>query len=144
MYHNAIVLLLVILKPEICEATPRALKNKLIDIYIDIYFLFSECKCSKMDYYLQQHLVKKLDIEKRSQANWYDVGIKFKIPKDDLESFRLEYKKDGGSPTNCLLETLETRGEDEPTVKDFVTVLQGLGRNDIICSWDWVNNQKKN
>ena len=89
-------------------------------------------------------MVKKLDIEKRGQANWYDVGIKFKIPRDDLESFCLEYKKDGGSPTNCVLETLETRGEEEPTVKDFVTVLQDLGRNDIICSWDWVNNQKKN
>ena len=97
-----------------------------------------------MDSNLRQYLIKKLDIEKRGQANWYDVGMKYIVPLDDLETLRLEYKKEGcGSPTNCLLGTLETRGEDEPTVKDFVGVLFDLGRNDIICSWDWMKNQKK-
>ena len=97
-----------------------------------------------MDSNLRQYLIKKLDIEKRGQANWYDVGMKYIVPLDDLETLRLEYKKEGcGSPTNCLLGILETRGEDEPTVKDFVGVLRDLGRNDIICSWDWMKNQKK-
>ena len=94
-----------------------------------------------MDYNLQQYLVKKLDIQKRGQANWYKVGIKFKIPRDYLKCLTLQYRRDGGSPTNCLLEVLETRGEEEPTVKDFVKVLRDLGRKDIISGLDWGMNK---
>lgn len=96
-----------------------------------------------MDYNLRQYLVKKLDIQKRGQANWYNVGIKYTILTEDLETFDLEYKKDGGSPTKCLVGVLETRGQDEPTVKDFVKVLRDLGRNDIIHNWDWEKNERK-
>ena len=90
-----------------------------------------------------EYLQKKLDKEQRGQRNWYNVGIKLEVPKDDLNDLKLEYKKDHGSPTSCLLGILAARGEDEPTVKDFLETLRQLGRKDIAYGWDWDNNKAK-
>lgn len=93
---------------------------------------------------LWHNLVSELDVARCGQANWYHVGRRFGISTDYLDHFKLEYLKEGGSPTECLLGVLQTWGEDEPTMKDFAKVLGDLGRNDILVRGCWISCETKN
>ena len=90
-----------------------------------------------MDDNLYMYLKDALDTQNCGQANWYKLGLKCDIPRRELDKLKNEYLKDGGSPTDCLFKILEARGEKEPTIKDLVNVLLGLGRRDIVSDWDW-------
>jgi len=83
-----------------------------------------------------EQAIKKLDATKRGVKNWRDVGCKFNVPEEDLDSAELDYNRQAGSPTKTLLNILHTKYN--VTLQRFVTVLQEIERNDIahiICHY---------
>ena len=94
-----------------------------------------------MDGNLHLYLTSELDIQNSGIANWREVGFKFGISKKQLDKLKNEYLS-AGSPTSGLLGILETKGQDEPTVKDLVSVLLELGRRDVVNNWDWNSNRE--
>ena len=81
-----------------------------------------------------EQAIKKLDATKRGLKNWHDVGCKFNVPEEDLDSAELEYHRPAGSPTKALLNILHTKYN--VTLQRFVT--EEIERNDIahiICHY---------
>lgn len=91
---------------------------------------------------LNSYLSMELDLKKKYKANWYKVGRAFKLTNEQLKGLEI-VRQQGDSPTESLFTILETRGIDEPSVKDLVKVLIELQRSDIVEKWDWGANKEK-
>jgi len=119
------------------EQMGRLLDSKAspLDKYSELSFIPAEKNLIDLPFEVEQ-IIKKLDATKRGVKNWRDVGCKFMVPEEDLDSAELEYNRPAGSPTKALLNILHTKYS--VTLQRFATVLQEIERNDIahiICHY---------
>ena len=80
--------------------------------------------------YEVEERIKNLDTKKQQSKNWYDVGRKLAMSKDELDLIKRENDREDGSPTSLVLSKLSTR-DNVISLKEFVIVLHDLERNDI-------------
>ena len=77
-----------------------------------------------------EEIICALDAKRSCSKGWYDVGRKLEISRSVLHQVKREDNREGGSPTNGLLDILGAQ-ENVVSLRKFVQVLRDIGRNDI-------------